>query len=269
MRAGLSCLLVVMLAACGRIGYEQVQLGEWPADRGPMDASDVPVDGPPADGPADAPADGPLADRPPDVLPDAPADLQPVDTRPDVADDLPGPITMAVTAVFGRRIGTEYSDWCPNGQLLIGLTGAIQTTGGSTYASLVGQCGLPQLTAAPPYRVTSFRYGTTLPARGSGEVLFSQACSGDQAIVGFEGRADADLRALSFVCADLVVTSGPMGYQLVPGSKRTVEPLMNVAGGTPFSASCLPGLVAAGTRLWAGPGVQAFGLACSTVSVRP
>ena len=69
--------------------------------------------------------------------------------------------------------------------------------------------------------------------------------------------------------ADLVVTGEPPRYELVPGSNRTVEPLMNVAGGTPFSASCPFGHVARGTYMWAGPWIQAFGLACSTVSVRP
>jgi hypothetical protein len=256
MRAGLSCLLGLVLAACGRVGYEQVQLGEWPAD-----------------GPADGPVDGPAADRPPDAppdaLPDAPPDLPPVDTRPDVTGDAPGPSAMALTSIFGRQTGTQFLDWCPDDTVLVGLEGAAQPGSGTLYASLVGLCGTPQLTSSPPYRVTSYRGLSPLPARGSGEVVFSQTCSGGGAIVGFEGRADAELRALSFVCADLVVASGPAGYELVPGSNRTVEPLMNVAGGTPFEASCPAGFVARGTRLWAGQGIHAFGLACSTFAVQP
>jgi hypothetical protein len=271
MRAGLFGLLGLMLAACGRIGYEQVQLGEWPGDGGPTDIAAAPADGPPADvaadGPAaDAPVDGPVADRPPDAPPDAPPDL-PVDNRLDAADVLPE--VVSVTEVFGRRTGTRYLDWCPDDQVLIGLEGAAESATGTIYTNLAGRCGPPQLTASPPYRVTSIPYRTTLPARGSGQVTFAHLCPTGQAIVGIEGRADPDLRALSFVCADLVVTGGPTRYELVPGSNRTVEPLMNVAGGTPFSASCQPGHVARGTYMWAGPWIQAFGLLCSTVSVRP
>jgi hypothetical protein len=269
MRAGLFCLLGLMLAACGRIGYEQVQLGEWPADGGRSDAAAVPADRPvtewPADGPADAPVDGPAADLPPDVPPDAPPDL-PVDTRADAADGFPAAVSL--TGMYGRQTGTQYLDWCPDDQVLIGLAGATQPSG-TLYTNLVGLCGTPQLTSSAPYRVTSIRGLAALPARGSGEVEFSLLCPAGRAIVGIEGRADADLRALSFICADLVVTGGPTGYELTLGSNRTVEPLMNVAGGTPFSESCRFGHLARGTSVWAGPSIQAFGLACSTFAVRP
>jgi hypothetical protein len=265
MRAGLFCLLGLMLAACGRIGYEQVQLGAWPADGGATDtaapadrpAADLPADGPGADGAVDAPA----ADRPPDAPPDLP-----MDTRPDAADSLPA--AMSLTGMYGRQTGTQYLDWCPDDQVLIGLAGATQPSG-TLYTNLVGLCGTPQLTSSAPYRVTSIRGLAALPARGSGEVEFSLLCPAGRAIVGIEGRADADLRALSFICADLVVTGGPTGYELTLGSNRTVEPLMNVAGGTPFSESCRFGHLARGTSVWAGPSIQAFGLACSTFAVRP
>ena len=204
----------------------------------------------------DAPPD--VADAPPDAPPDVPPDAPP-DAPPD----------QSVTATYGQQTGTLYTDLCPPDQVLVGFQGKAGASSGSIYDSLEGFCSELNVSPTPPYRVSWTSLRETLPARGTGEIEFAIACGFNQAVVGFEGRAGPDLRALSFVCADLTVTGGPPSYTVVPGSGRYVQPLMNVPGGTPFSAACPPGQLARGTHLWAGPEIQAFGLACGTVSVRP
>jgi hypothetical protein len=258
MKAGLVCLLgLLAVAGCGRVGYEQIQLAELPVDAAP-DAERSWEAG------TDAPPDLPGPDAPPDVA-DAPLDVPP-DAPPDVPSDVPP--DQVVTATYGQQTGTLYTDLCPPDHVLAGLQGSAGPSSGTIYDNLAGICALVNVSPSPPYRVT-WTSSRLLPARGTGEVEFAIACEANQAVVGFEGRAGPDLRALTFVCADLTATGGPPSHTVVPGSVRYVQPLMNVAGGTPFSAACPPGQLARGTHLWAGPKIQAFGLACGTVSVRP
>jgi hypothetical protein len=269
MRAGLLCLLgVAAIAACGRIGYESVDLAELPVDAGPDAPLPTDVGGNP---PADAEVDFSVDVSAPDALlpdkVDAQGDFP--DARMDVSLDAPVD-TVSVTGTFGPQVGTLFTDLCPGDQVLVGFAGSAGPSSGSIYDNLIGRCGTVNVSSSMPYRVTSVPLSSsTLPARGNGQVTFASRCPPDQVVVGFSGRADPDLKALSFVCANLVVTGGPATYSIVPGSDRSVEPLMNVAGGNAFSAACPPGQLARGTHLWAGPRIQAFGLACGTVAFRP
>jgi hypothetical protein len=170
------------------------------------------------------------------------------------------------TAQYGNvNGGTLYPDACPAGQVVIGFSGFLAMQGYN--GKIQALCGTPALSGSGPYTVTISPAGTT-PLRGLfGVTAWSRPCPADQVVVGFSGRAGALVDALTFDCAPLVVSGTPGAYTLATGA---VTALAQVGGngGNPFAlTSCPAGQVATMCRPRAGDGIDAFGMACSAVSL--
>lgn len=163
--------------------------------------------------------------------------------------------------------GIYNADDCPQGQLLIGFNAYLQGGVNTGLYSLAGVCGTVAVDSTEPYAITTTQAGI-LPYRSyTGTGLTSAMCPANQVVVGFQGRSQSLIYALSFECAPLVVGSPP-DYPLTIGAVTESATLGSTTAGSPFNAiNCGAGEVAVGQRINAGGGVDAFGLACSAVSL--
>ena len=184
----------------------------------------------------------------------------------------PGLILLlaTTTALVGGSAGMLYGDPCPDQHVVVGFEGATENAA-TPYAHIAARCGRIRMSATAPHRISSITWeGVTLPARGTGGVVWAASCPSNQAVTGFQGRADGELYALSFVCQAMTVGPGSGGAVLSPSGPATVEPLMGLQSGNSFSRiSCPTDQVAIGTYLRSDGRIHAFGLLCGQFYFQP
>jgi hypothetical protein len=288
--------LLVALAACGRVGYEQVQIAEiGDGPLAPRDAG-VPIDQQaPADTGSTSPIDlhpdegGPIDVRPPDV-PDA--STSPEASPPDVQDTSPPPPDVmtpppdvmapppdaAVDAATARTVvasgqnatprrggsGVGVVDICPGGQLLVGFEGTESPNGASPIQSMVAVCAavtFPIGGGSPtPWPLTR------LPARGntSGQ-RWVRICPAGHVLAGFDGNARNVIGDLVLRCKR--VSLGPGGTSLVLGSESELDDLGGPTLDDFTQSDCSNDQAVRGAETRFGSVLEAFGLICSTALV--
>jgi len=213
-----------------------------------------------------------LSMPPPDDLSMAPSpDLTMMSSPPDLTappPDLRIPTVTftganATTRYGNASGGNPYEDACPAGQALIGYSGALQAVG--TYiGQLTAMCGVVTLAPATTGYIAHVSSGQTLPTHGIFTAApFTRTCPADQVIVGFGGRSGALVDQLVFRCAPLAVGAD---LSLTIGAGTDLSPAGGNGGNAFAQTNCPAGQVATVSRPRAGDGLDAFGLACSTVT---
>jgi len=163
--------------------------------------------------------------------------------------------------------GADHQDDCPQGQVLIGFKAWVEGAD-SNLKSLHGVCGTLSMGTSPPYAITTTE-AASLPLRGDLVSIAETAlCPANQIVVGFQGRIQAYVDALSFNCAPLSVEGASPTYVLTVGTAMDSDLIGGQTSGTPFNAiNCAAGQVAVGQRLRTGGSIDNFGLACSALTL--
>ena len=132
-----------------------------------------------------------------------------------------GFITMAtLTDLRGNPSGgTEYIDFCPSGEALMGFDGCQEENG---YLSLLtAHCGVTSLCCHGgncTVDVTATG-GTSLPTRGElCTTAWQRMCPENHVIVGFGGRSGVYMDQLIFRCAPIVVETDGVDYTATAGA---------------------------------------------------
>jgi hypothetical protein len=140
--------------------------------------------------------------------------------------------------------------------------------------TLVGQlqlvCGELQFAEEDGSLTLAIVEGAALTTRGSaGGEMFEALCPRDHAVVGFGGRSEEDLFALTLVCAPVSIEDTGDSFGLLVGSGATsVLPAVGgVAGGTEFGPlECGDGEIVTAARIRAMTSIRGLGLDCSRPS---
>jgi hypothetical protein len=175
-----------------------------------------------------------------------------------------------LTAMHG---GTDpgdmlFKDVCPQGGPVIGYTGSIDTRSPASVGRIATVCGKILVTSTMNGCQVRVGAGSTLPTRGQyGDSPFTQMCPTNQVVVGMRGKSGGLLDQVAFVCAPLIISSGPTGYTLSTGSTTVLTPAGG-NGGTAYQDSCAAGQIARGSNVTIIQGiVDAMGLVCGTFSL--
>jgi hypothetical protein len=230
------------------------------------DAGSIGADASAPDAPVDAAPGAPdaaLFDAPPgtpDGSPDAPPPPD-ADVGPTIVFTGSNPTTQ-VGNVNG---GSPFDDACPAGQALIGFYGNLTSETGH-HGQLGGRCGaVSPVDNGGSYGVT-VTPSAVLDLHGVlGTFNWTRTCPADQVIVGFGGRSGQLIDQLIFRCAPISVT---------PELAVTIGTITELAaaggsGGNPFTTvDCTAGQVGTMARIRAGDSIDAFGIACSSVTAQ-
>jgi hypothetical protein len=159
--------------------------------------------------------------------------------------------------------GTAFDDPCPAGEALIGLYGNLTSETGN-HGQLGGRCGTVSLVDnGGSYGVTVVP-STVLPLHGVlGTFNWTRTCPADQVIVGYGGRSGQLIDQLIVRCAPIAVSPG---LAVTIGATTDLAAIGGSGGNAFAQTDCPTGQVATMARIRAGDSVDAFGLACSTVS---
>jgi hypothetical protein len=173
--------------------------------------------------------------------------------------------TTSLTQYGNLTGGMPYDDACPTGQLLMGFTGSLATVGGYN-GQIAAQCGIPQVAVSGGNLVVHIALGAALPTRGlQAAQAWTRSCPVDEVVVGMGGRSGALVDQLIFRCAPLTIVAGPT----VTVGPTDDLPAIGQTGGSPFpQTDCASGQVATVARIRAGDAIDAFGLACTAVSLQ-
>jgi hypothetical protein len=161
--------------------------------------------------------------------------------------------------------GGHYQDDCPNNQVLIGFRSTIDDAHmDAGLRSLGGVCGTLDVGSSPAYDVTTER-GGELPERESPNFEVETAlCPADQVVVGFRGKSDLYMEALSFRCAPISITGNAPDFVLEIGNATDTDMIGDETSGTDFAAiNCADGQVAVSQVMNAGAAIDNFGLRCA------
>jgi hypothetical protein len=157
-----------------------------------------------------------------------------------------------------------YTDSCPQGQVVVGYTGLVDSLAPASIGTVATVCGKLSINATGGCQIT-VTTGSSLPERGVyGDTEFRQLCPANQVVVGFQGRESAQLlNQVGFVCAPLVISRGAAGNTITLGPTTALTRAGGTAG-TTYSESCPAGQIARGTNVTIAMGiVDAFGLICA------
>jgi hypothetical protein len=181
----------------------------------------------------------------------------------------------------GGEGGMPYFDVCPEGQVVIGYNGSLNSTAlvnNGVPITVIGSiqtvCG--RITVDDPSATfASIQLGDTLAPRPDKPNSWNVICTNQRAIVGFSGGSGDAFDRVAFQCMGLRITKGPTGDVLSPDT-TTLE-VLSANGGDAASAmftEACEGKVAQGSNIrtrtnnmqsW----VEAFGLVCATPNLVP
>jgi hypothetical protein len=160
--------------------------------------------------------------------------------------------------------GSAFNDSCPANQALIGFSGTLRPP---YHGAIAAQCG----TVSPANSgVLPVSAGTSFSGHGCGAGCFGEAwvrsCPANHVIVGFRGRGGLLIDQLTLRCAPIVASEG--GWVLAVGGTTDLAPVGGNGGSSFPQTDCPAGQVATVSRVRAGDGVDAFGLACKAPSAQ-
>jgi hypothetical protein len=146
------------------------------------------------------------------------------------------PVAIVLTGsaesdLYGNQEGgSEFDDTCPNGEVLVGLSGRY----GGNIDRVRGHCGAVSLvedTSTTPYTYSvAIGAGSNLPVHGYNVTdPYSIQCPSGTMAVGLSGSATDSVTALELHCAPLNVTGTNGSFGLSRGTVTTVS----VTGGNP------------------------------------
>jgi len=158
--------------------------------------------------------------------------------------------------------GVRFDDVCPAGQVMIGFDGGIR--GGSTYLGVLSVvCGRLGETV----NGLTINNGMAFPLRGgdgNGGGI-AQRCRAGEVVVGYGGRAGRLVDQLYLSCAPVVQN----GDRVLTGPAQALAPAGG-QGGEPFApVNCPIDTLAVGGIIRAGDGIDAVGLICAPITIRP
>jgi hypothetical protein len=173
--------------------------------------------------------------------------------------------TTSLTQYGNLSGGMPFNDACPAGQLLMGFTGSLASVGGYN-GQIAAQCGIPQVAASGGNLVVHIALGAALPTRGlQGAQSWTRSCPLDEVVVGMGGRSGLLVDQLIFRCAPITIGAG----NTVKVGPTDDLPAIGQTGGSAFpQTDCASGQVATVARIRAGDAIDAFGLACTAVSLQ-
>lgn len=182
------------------------------------------------------------ADASPDAPPDAPSNQLPA---------APTGVTLsrgAEAGALGDLGGDLFSDACPGGQALIGVSGATGLFNGliTVVGQVAGHCATIGVGAVSSntYPLTATT-GMVLTARGAGNTAaYSLTCPANQFVVGLTLRAGSALDQINLECAAVTLTASSTTWVGRVGTATTVGPGGGGGGAGPIAASCPTGQIA-------------------------
>jgi hypothetical protein len=181
----------------------------------------------------------------------------------------------------GGEGGTPFYDLCPEGQVVMGYNGSLNSMALANNGMPITVIGSMQTVCGritidgPSATIASITLADSLEARPDKPSTWNAICKNDKAIVGFGGGSGDAFDRVGFQCTQLRITKGPSGDVLSP-DMSTLE-LLSANGGDAASMMFADGCqdkIAQGsntrTRIngmqsW----VEAFGLVCATANVVP
>ncbi len=173
--------------------------------------------------------------------------------------------TPSTSSQVGNESGGEpYSDPCPAGEVLIGLSGLLSSS--SWLGQIRGHCATLTFSGVDP--VTWEQGPTTdLPPRGEmgdPDSPWQSMCPDHHVIVSFSGNVGAYVDALVISCAPLVVSGTFEAPELSLGTPVEL-PRVGGDGGEPFTpVGCPEGSLSVGLELRTGHYVDLVQLVCRT-----
>ncbi len=165
--------------------------------------------------------------------------------------------------------GAPYTDTCPQNQVLIGFRSTIDNAHlGAGLRSVGGVCGTLSVGQSTPHAVTIAK-AADLPERQTPSTGVETAlCPDNQAMIGFSGRSDPYMEALSFRCAPLTIGGTAPNFTLQLGAATTSAPIGDEGAGNAFDLiSCAAGDVAVAQTIKAGDAIDSFGLRCAALTL--
>jgi hypothetical protein len=185
----------------------------------------------------------------------------------------PTGVLLTGEMLTGMHGGTDPSDMlfkdvCPQGGPVIGYIGSVDTRSPASIGQIATVCGKITVTSTMSGCRVNVGGGSTLSTRGQyGDAPFTQMCPTNQVVVGMLGRSGLLLDQVAFVCAPLVISSGPMGYTLSTGATTVLTPAGG-NGGSAYQDGCASGQIARGSNVTIVQGiVDAMGLVCGAFSL--
>jgi hypothetical protein len=165
--------------------------------------------------------------------------------------------------------GTEFSDLCAGGQVLIGVQGSTADPA-DVVRSVQGICGALSVVESPTpgkYEV-KITQSSLLPERGPTDSLKQTAmCPADQLLIGFNGRAGGLIDALEFRCASLDIVGASPDFVLVLRTEGDAG-LLGGPGGAGFSyAECSSERIAVGQSTRMAEAATAYGFHCAAAAL--
>lgn len=170
--------------------------------------------------------------------------------------------------IEGGAGGSPFADPCQAGDVLIGVGGKLDDQGrigelfGVCAALVVIDDGVKFLAAQGPT--------TDLPTQGMTGVggSFMSVCESSSAVVGFRGRESMWIDQLVIRCAKITIAEAMGDYSLVLEPTVELAPAGTNVDGMAFAEQdCPAGQVASGQTGRAGQVLDAFGLACSSLTL--
>jgi hypothetical protein len=202
------------------------------------------------------------------LLPDADGALAPVYTT-----RMPALLVVVKGATptprRGGSGGSQFTDVCPDDQMVIGYQGTHDgpTSSLALVDSLQVLCGRATIIGSGPYQFVVSPV-SVLPSRGGGGAQsFAAVCPGNQVVVGIHGHAGGYLDQVGLDCAPLTLSDN-RGYAIATGAPTSL-PSYGGVGGSAFRDMCPMGQVARGADIAADSRVVASDLQCALPAVLP
>jgi hypothetical protein len=170
--------------------------------------------------------------------------------------------------------GTQYGDYCPSNQAVIGYRGFLN----SPDSGLIGNFGLPAIVIGAIQTVCATLslggpasdeilpgFSTPLRMLGNGrDSPWTQLCPPNEVVIGFVGRSGSALDQIAFVCGHWIA---PSTCDSPAPDHGTLLPAAGGNGGGRFQPELCPvGQMAVGSYIRAGAWVDAFGITCAAPS---
>jgi hypothetical protein len=175
----------------------------------------------------------------------------------------------------GGEGGTSYLDICPNGQVVIGYNGSLNSTAllkDGMPITIIGSiqtvCGKVSVDD-PAATLATIVPGDTLDSRPMKTNSWQSVCPENKVVIGFTGGSGVAFDKVAFQCTQLRITRGPSG-DVVSADTSTIQLLPangGDAGSALYSEVCPDGKIAQGSNIRAGAWVDAFGLVCAAPSI--
>jgi hypothetical protein len=181
------------------------------------------------------------------------------------------------TGLAGGDGGAPFLDMCPEGQVVIGYNGSLNSTSLgingvpiTVIGSLQTVCGTLSLDNDAASFVT-IKQGATLESRPAPSTNpWSSVCPENKVVIGVTGYFGDALDKFSIQCTQLRITKSPTGDVVSPDMStiQVLGPNGGDAGSMMYSEVCPEGTMAQGSNIrsmtsW----VVAFGLVCGSPSV--